>query len=140
MKRRSRRICDRTKRRLSASCYAQFARRVTYASRNLVSVLRMYANDSLTWNKILHLSPSRSFPPRYKSEDESSCQWTAINNANNCREHVFGGGKGSHVGGRGIDWLQTTTTQQILESSLCRSCSSQCYGKAVLILKTCPQQ
>jgi len=48
-------------------------------------------DDSLTWNKILHLSPESIFPLRYKSviEDESSCQWIAINNANNCRERIF---------------------------------------------------
>lgn len=48
-------------------------------------------DSPLTWNKIPHLSPESIFPPRYKSviEDESSCQWTAINNANNCRERVF---------------------------------------------------
>lgn len=48
-------------------------------------------DDPLTWNKILHLSPESIFPLRYKSviEDESSCQWMAINNANNCRERIF---------------------------------------------------
>lgn len=51
----------------------------------------------LTWNKIPHLSLESIFSPRYKSviEDESSCQWTAINNANNCRERVFRGKKRS---------------------------------------------
>lgn len=78
---------------------------VSPPSRNLVSVLKDVAiRVRLTVSRLqnrrrsLNLEqdsasvPESIFPPRYKSviEDESSCQWTAINNANNCRERVFG--------------------------------------------------